>query len=75
MARPSVENENFLIINNVKMPIPAPSMTIDSAIGVDAGRNAKNYIVDNANNVILEDSLTNAVVTGNGTYKHKYVYD
>ena len=45
MARPSVENENFLIINNVRMPIPAPGMTIDSAIGVNAGRNANNEVV------------------------------
>lgn len=38
-------NENFLIINNVKMPIPAPGMTIDTAIGVNAGRNANNQVV------------------------------
>lgn len=38
-------NEDFLIINNVRMPIPAPGMTIDSAIGVDAGRNANNQVV------------------------------
>ena len=39
------ENRDFLIINNVRMPIPAPGMTIDSAIGVDAGRNANNQVV------------------------------
>ena len=42
MASP---NADFLIINNVRMPIPAPGMTIDSAIGVDAGRNANNQVV------------------------------
>ncbi len=38
-------NTDFLIINNVRMPIPAPGMTIDSGQGVDAGRNANNQIV------------------------------
>ena len=38
-------NADFLIINNVRMPIPAYGMTIDSAVGVDAGRNAKNQVV------------------------------
>ena len=42
MASP---NADFLIINNVRMPIPAPRMTIDSAIGVYAGRNANNQVV------------------------------
>lgn len=41
----SETNKNFLIINGVQMPIPAPGMTIDSAIGVNAGRNADNQIV------------------------------
>lgn len=45
MAKASTINENFLIINNVKMPIPAPGMTIDSGIGVDGGRNANNEVV------------------------------
>lgn len=45
MAKASAENENFLIINNVRMPIPAPGMTIDSAIAVNAGRNALNQVV------------------------------
>lgn len=38
-------NRDFLIINGVQMPIPAPGMTIDSAIGVNAGRNADNQVV------------------------------
>ena len=38
-------NNNFLIINGVEMPIPAPGMSIDSAIGVNAGRNANNQVV------------------------------
>lgn len=40
-----IENKNFLIINGVEMPIPAPGMTVDSAIGVDSGRNADNELV------------------------------
>jgi len=43
MARP--ENRNFLIINGIEMPIPSPGMTIDSAIGVNSGRNANNEVV------------------------------
>lgn len=34
MAKPSVENENFLIINNVKMPIPKYGITFDWGVGV-----------------------------------------
>ena len=42
MASP---NADFLIINNVRMPIPAYGMTIDSAVVVDAGRNANGQVV------------------------------
>lgn len=45
MAKPSVENENFLIINNVKMPIPKYGITFDWGVGVNAGRNANNEFV------------------------------
>lgn len=38
-------NSDFLIINGVQMPIPAPGMTVDSAIGVSSGRNANNQVV------------------------------
>ena len=39
------ENKDFLIINNVRVPIPAVGLEIGSAIGVDSGRNAKNQVV------------------------------
>jgi hypothetical protein len=38
-------DNDFLIINNVRVPTPAPGMSIDSAVGVNAGRNADNEVV------------------------------
>lgn len=38
-------NRDFLIINGVRMPIPAPGLTVDTAQGVNAGRNANNQVV------------------------------
>ena len=38
-------NRDFLIINGVRMPIPAPGLTVDTAQGVNAGRNSNNEVV------------------------------
>ena len=38
-------NRDFLIINGVRMPIPAPGLTVDRAQGVDAGRNSNNEVI------------------------------
>lgn len=38
-------NKDFLIVNNIVLPIPAPGMTITTAQAVDAGRNANNQLV------------------------------
>lgn len=38
-------NDLFLIVNNVVMPIPAPTYSVVSAQGVSSGRNAKNQLI------------------------------
>ena len=38
-------NRDFLIINGVRMPIPAPGLTVDRAQGVNAGRNSNNEVI------------------------------
>ena len=38
-------NKDFIIVNNIPLPIPAPGYSISTAQAVDAGRNASNQVV------------------------------